>query len=81
MQKTSNQKSKKKKHELSFTKKCIIISNIQNVPDKIFFNTFKFIPAFNYTTIKGGLFLFKDKNTLEKISTQGLLNKKVFSQI
>ena len=22
--------------------------------------------AFNYTTIKGGLFLFKDKNTLEK---------------
>ena len=22
--------------------------------------------AFNYTAIKGGLFLFKDKNTLEK---------------
>ena len=78
MQKTSNKKSKKKNHELSFTKKCIILSNIQNEPDKILLNTFNFIllvklymasqkqEAFNYTTIKGGLFLFKDKNTLEK---------------
>ena len=75
---SSNQKSKKKNHELSFTKKCIILANIQNEPDKILLNTFNFIPlvklytasqkqeTFNYTTIKGGLFLFRDKNTLEK---------------
>ena len=75
---SSNQKSKKKNHELSFTKKCIILANIQNESDKILLNTFNFIPlvklytagqkqeTFNYTTIKGGLFLLKDKNTLEK---------------
>ena len=75
---SSNQTSKKKKHELSFTKKCIILANIQNEPDKILLNTFNFIPlvklytasqkqeTFNYTTIKGGLFLLKDKNSLEK---------------
>ena len=91
MQKTSNQKSKKKKHELSFTKKCIIISNIQNVPDKIFFNTFNFIPlvklymasqkkeTFNYTTIKGGLFLFKDKNTSAKNFYPRIYNSKNYS--
>ena len=79
--KTSNEKSKKKNHELSFTKKFIILAilaNIQNEPDKILLNTFNFIPlvklytasqkqeTFNYTIIKGGLFLFKDKNTSEK---------------
>ena len=75
---SSNQASKKKNHELSFTKKCIILANIQNEPDKILLNTFNFIPlvklytagqkqeTFNYTTIKGGLFLLKDKNSLEK---------------
>ena len=75
---SSNQKFKKKNHELSFTQKCIILANIQNEPDKILLNTFNFIPlvklytasqkqeTFNYTTIKGGLFLFTDKNTLEK---------------
>ena len=75
---SSNQKFKKKNHELSFTKKCILLANIQNEPDKILLNTFNFIPlvklytasqkqeVFNYTTIKGGLFLLRDKNSLEK---------------
>ena len=78
MWKTWNKKSKKKYHELSFTKKCIILANIQNEPDIILLNTFNFIPlvklytasqkqeTFNYTTINGGLFLHKDKNNLEK---------------
>jgi hypothetical protein len=73
-----NQKSKKKNHQLSFTKKCILLANIQNETDKILLNTFNFIPlvklytggqkqeTFNYTTIKGGLFLLQDKNFLEK---------------
>ena len=91
MQKTSNKKSKKKKHELSFIKKFLILSNIQNGPDKILLNTFNFIPlvklymasqqqgAFNYTTIKGGLFLFKDKNTLEKNFYLRIYNSKNYS--
>ena len=41
---SSNQKSKTKDHELSFTKKCIFLANIQNEPDKILLNTFNFIP-------------------------------------
>ena len=52
------------------------LPNNQNDPDKILLNTFNFIllvklytasqkqETFNYTTIKGGLFLFKDKNTI-----------------
>ena len=63
---------------ISFTKKFIILANIQNESDKILLNTFNFIPlvklytacqkkeTFNYITIKGGLFLYKDKITLEK---------------
>ena len=68
-----NQKPKKKNHQLSFTQKCIIISNIQAEKDKEIFNPFDLIPivklytstmrqeVFNYTKVKGGLFLLKDK--------------------
>ena len=58
---------------ISFTKKFIILANIQNESDKILLNTFNFIPlvklytacqkkeTFNYTTIKGGLLLYKER--------------------
>ena len=39
-----NQKPKKKNHQLSFTQKCIIISNIQAEKDKEIFNPFDLIP-------------------------------------
>ena len=72
---SSNQNSKKKKNELSFTKKCILMANIQYETDKIFINTFSFMPVvklytstlkqelFNYSKIKGPLLLFQDKKT------------------
>ena len=71
----STRKPKKKNNELSFTKKCIILSNIQNETNKIICNSFDFIPlvklytstqkqeTFNYTKIKGALFLLQDKET------------------
>ena len=72
---STKEKPKKKNKELSFTKKCIILSNIQNDTNKIIFNSFNFIPivklysstqkqeTFNYTKIKGALFLLQDKIT------------------
>lgn len=70
---SSIQNYKKKNHELSFTKKCILFANIQNETDKILLNSFYFLPivklytatikqeSFNYSKIKGPLFLFQDK--------------------
>ena len=72
---STKEKPKKNSNELSFTKKCIILSNIQNETNKIIFNSFDFIPVvklysstqkqetFNYTRIKGALFLLQDKET------------------
>lgn len=72
---STNEKSKKKNNTLSFTKKCIILANLQYEPDKIIFNSFNFIPVvklytatqkqetFNYSKIKGGLILLQDKNS------------------
>jgi hypothetical protein len=71
----TNQISEEKKHELNFTKRCLIISNMQYEEDKIILNPFSFIPlvklysatikqdVFCYTKIKGGLLLLQDKNT------------------
>ena len=67
------EKSKKNRNQLSFTQKCIIISNIQYEKDKAILNSFDLIPlvklytstmrqeVFNYTKVKGGLFLLQDK--------------------
>ena len=68
----SMQKTKKKNNELSFTSKCIIFANIQNEIDKNLINAFDFTPVvklytsntkqenFNYSKIKGPMFLFQD---------------------
>lgn len=64
--------------ELSFTQKCIMVSNILYEKDKLLLNSFDFIPLvklytsnmrkerFNYTKIKGGLVIFQDKEKEEK---------------
>ena len=68
----SMQKTKKKNNVLSFTSKCIIFANIQNETDKNLINSFDFTPVvklytsttkqetFNYSKIRGPLFLFQD---------------------
>ena len=70
---SSKQESKKKKNELSFTSKCIIFANILNETDKNLINSFYFTPivklytsntkqeTFNYSKVKGSIFLFQDK--------------------
>lgn len=64
----------KKNMKLSFTQKCIMVSNILYEKDKLLLNSFDFIPLvklytsnmrkekFNYTKIKGGLVIFQDKD-------------------
>ena len=64
----------KKSMKLSFTQKCIMVSNILYEKDKLLLNSFDFIPLvklytsnmrkekFNYTKIKGGLVIFQDKD-------------------
>ena len=71
---SSIKKSNKKKNKLSFTKKCIILANIENETDLILLNSFEFMPlvklytsnlkqeTFNYTKVKGALLLFKNKS-------------------
>ena len=68
----------KKNIQLSFTQKCIMVSNILYEKDKLLLNSFDFIPLvklytsnmrkekFNFTKIKGGLILFQDKEKNEK---------------
>ena len=68
----------KKNIQLSFTQKCIMVSNILYEKDKLLLNSFDFIPLvklytsnmrkekFNYTKIKGGLVIFQDKEKEEK---------------
>ena len=68
----------KKNIQLSFTQKCIMVSNILSEKDKLLLNSFDFIPLvklytsnmrkerFNYTKIKGGLVIFQDKEKEEK---------------
>ena len=70
--------NEKKNIQLSFTQKCIMVSNILYEKDKLLLNSFDFIPLvklytsnmrkekFNYTKIKGGLVLFQDKEKNEK---------------
>ena len=70
--------NEKKSMELSFTQKCIMVSNILYEKDKLLLNSFDFIPLvklytsnmrkekFNYTKIKGGLVIFQDKEKPEK---------------
>ena len=70
--------NEKKNIQLSFTQKCIMVSNILSEKDKLLLNSFDFIPLvklytsnmrkekFNYTKIKGGLVLFQDKEKNEK---------------
>ena len=70
--------TEKKNIRLSFTQKCIMVSNILSEKDKLLLNSFDFIPLvklytsnmrkekFNYTKIKGGLVIFQDKEKTEK---------------
>lgn len=65
-------KSNKKKNEFSFTQKCILTSNVLYDSNRDILNPLFFIPfvklytsnmrleTFNYTGIKGGLFLLQD---------------------
>lgn len=74
---SSIQEVKKKKHELSFTSKCILFANFLNETDKNIINSFHFTPVvklytattkqetFCYSKIKGTLLLFQDNKNID----------------